>query len=349
MMQAHTSPTYDAGVKRYVIIGAGAIGGTIGGRLAQHGHEVVLVARGANADAIERQGLLLRTPDGDHRVRPQVWRDVSDADVRPDDVLVLATKTQDAEAALRPWAFAELGDGRVAAEALPVLVCLNGVTAEDVALRWFTRVYGVCVWAPCSYLEPGIVIASGEGDSGVFHCGRVPAALTDDADRDLLSTIARDWNASRLRVELPTDVMPWKYRKLLSNVGNAFDALLGGAAHGSDLVDRARDEARAVLAAAGVDVLDEQVEESARAAGPKPVQIAGVPRSGSSSWQSLARGTGSIETDYLNGEIVRLAHRHGVPAPLNARISVLAARAVREGIQPGSVTQTELRSQLGLG
>ena len=49
---------------RYIVIGAGAIGGTIGGKLAASGHEVVLVARGAHLDALRAKGLTLATPDG---------------------------------------------------------------------------------------------------------------------------------------------------------------------------------------------------------------------------------------------------------------------------------------------
>src|SRR5204862_7544064 len=48
---------------RFVIYGAGAIGGTIGGRLFQHGHDVVLLARGAHGDALRTDGLTLRTAD----------------------------------------------------------------------------------------------------------------------------------------------------------------------------------------------------------------------------------------------------------------------------------------------
>ena len=49
---------------RYIVIGAGAIGGTIGGKLAASGHEVVLVARGPHLDALRAKGLILATPDG---------------------------------------------------------------------------------------------------------------------------------------------------------------------------------------------------------------------------------------------------------------------------------------------
>ena len=62
--------------------------------------------------------------------------------------------------------------------------------------------------------------------------------------------------------------------------------------------------------------------------------IAGHERAGSSSWQSLARGSGAIETDYLNGEIALLGRLHGVPTPVNELLCRLANRAAREGWKP---------------
>ena len=50
---------------RYIIIGAGAIGGAIGARLFEHGHEVVLIARGAHLAALRGGRAALATPDGD--------------------------------------------------------------------------------------------------------------------------------------------------------------------------------------------------------------------------------------------------------------------------------------------
>ncbi|GGR96721.1 hypothetical protein GCM10010252_39220 [Streptomyces aureoverticillatus] len=49
---------------RYVIIGAGAAGGSVDGRLAEAGRQVVLVARGAHREVLRERGLTLRTPDG---------------------------------------------------------------------------------------------------------------------------------------------------------------------------------------------------------------------------------------------------------------------------------------------
>ncbi|HEX2858522.1 MAG TPA: 2-dehydropantoate 2-reductase N-terminal domain-containing protein [Propionibacteriaceae bacterium] len=335
--------------RRYVIIGTGAIGGTIAGRLAQHGVSVVAVARGAHADAIESEGLLLRTPDGDHRVHPEVWRSPEDARLTADDVLVLAVKSQQAQEALSAWAYLPVaGTDGTAGERLPVLTCLNGVATEDFALRYFRRVYAVCVWAPCVHVEPGVVEAYLAEVSGIFHMGRYPVGLADVDDRVFLGSVQRDWAEAQLGVLLPQDVMAWKYSKLLSNLGNAFNALAGRGEGLDELVERARDEGRAVLEAAGVPVTSEEVEAEARAAGPRFGEIPGASHVGSSSWQSLARGRGDIETDYLNGEIVAIAHRLGMDAPLNSRICVLAQEAARSGRAPGSYTVGELAQALGL-
>jgi 2-dehydropantoate 2-reductase len=63
--------------------------------------------------------------------------------------------------------------------------------------------------------------------------------------------------------------------------------------------------------------------------------IEGVTRNGGSSWQSLARGAGSIETDYLTGEIVLLSRLHGVPTPASALVQRLANEAAASGERPG--------------
>jgi 2-dehydropantoate 2-reductase len=73
----------------------------------------------------------------------------------------------------------------------------------------------------------------------------------------------------------------------------------------------------------------------------KPVP--GVAESlGGSTWQSLQRETRNIETDYLNGEIVMIAHRAGLEAPINARLAILARRAAATGAKPGDMSAQEL-------
>jgi 2-dehydropantoate 2-reductase len=68
-------------------------------------------------------------------------------------------------------------------------------------------------------------------------------------------------------------------------------------------------------------------------------------RLGGSTWQSLARG-GSLETDYLNGEIALLGALHGVPTPVNRMLQEVAGQAARTGAQPGSYTAEQLLARL---
>ena len=69
---------------------------------------------------------------------------------------------------------------------------------------------------------------------------------------------------------------------------------------------------------------------------------------GGSSWQSLARGAGSIEAEFLNGEIVLLGRLHGVATPVNALLQRLAVRAAAEGAPPGSWRVEDLSALAGV-
>ena len=334
---------------RYVIVGAGAIGGAVGGRLHQAGRAVVLVARGGHLDVLRRDGLRLRTPDEDVRLDVDVVGGPDELELTPSDVLVFATKTQQVDAALRTWADVDVhADGRVVGTAgalLPVLTALNGVAAEPMALRYFARVVGVCVWMPSVHLTPGEVIIRGGPRSGMLHLGSVPSGR----ERDLLADVSADLVAANFDAPLPDDVMPWKYRKLISNLANGLQALIGPGGGSKELATALEREARDVLAAAGVSVTPDAEEAAARSAGFSMHHVPGVPDDvGGSTWQSLQRGTGNVETDYLNGEIARIAHGLGRGAPLNARLASLVRQAAGRGQQPGAVTAAEVAEALGL-
>jgi 2-dehydropantoate 2-reductase len=334
---------------RYVIVGAGAIGGAIGGRLHQAGRPVVLVARGEHLEVLRRDGLRLRTPDEDVRLEVTAVGGPEELELTSDDVLVFATKTQQVDAALRTWADVDVhADGRVVGTAgtqLPVLMALNGVAAEPMALRYFSRVVGVCVWMPAVHLTAGEVIIRGGPRSGMLHLGSVPHGR----EHALLADVSADLVAANFDAPRPDDVMPWKYRKLISNLGNGLQALLGPAGGSKDLATAVENEARDVLAAAAIEVTPDAEEAAARSAGFKMHHVPGVPDDvGGSTWQSLQRGTGNVETDYLNGEIARIAHGLGFEAPLNTRLASLVRQAASRGQQPGAVTAPEVAEALGL-
>ena len=313
---------------RYIIIGAGAVGGSIGGRLHESGHEVVLVARGAHYEAIRDRGLTLRTPQDVLKLSVPVVDGPEGLALREDDVLVLAVKTQDTTAALDDWA-------PVAAH-LPLVCAQNGVESERIALRRFALVYGMCVWLPASYLEPGEIIAPGAPLTGMLHVGRAQGGTDDTALR-----IAAGLEKSHFLAPVVPDVMRWKYAKLLSNLGNAIHALCGPPADEA-LRRRTYDEGAAVLDAAGIAHTSETEQAELRGEQVEVRPVEGSALFGGSSWQSLARGTGSVEADYLNGEIVLLGRQYGVPTPVNETLQRLANAAARERRSPGSMTVAEV-------
>lgn len=325
---------------RYIIIGAGAVGGTIGGRLAGAGHEVVLVARGAHRAALEDGGLRLRVPEGELTYRlPVVDGPAALGELRADDVLVLAVKTQDSAAALQAWGPAPVAGGGTAAERLPLFCAQNGVESQRLALRVFRNVYGVCVWLPCTHIEPGVVSAAGNPLTGILHLGRYPHG-TDETAR----LVAADLEKSRFEAPVVPDVTRWQYAKLLANLGNALEAVTGPVEtdEAVALLERLKAEGAAVLDAAGIPYAGAEEQRAVRGDKVFLVPLHGAPRGGGSSWQSLTRGTGTIEADYLNGEIALLGRLHGVPTPLNDLLQHLANTFARERREAGSMPVAEL-------
>ncbi|NGN65391.1 ketopantoate reductase family protein [Streptomyces sp. A7024] len=321
---------------RYIIIGAGAVGGSIGGRLHESGHDVVLVARGAHYEALRAGGLRLATPEGTRTLHIPVVAGPDEIEPRDGDVLVMAVKTQHAVAALDAWA---VRHGRT-----PVVCAQNGVAGERLALRRFPEVYGMCVWLPSAFLEPGHVAAVCGPLTGILHLGRYPSGSTETA-----RTIAADLEKSHFAAPVAADVMRWKYAKLLGNLANSLDAVLGPEEHGSPdgaaLRERAQAEGRAVLAAAGIAHASEAEQKEVRGNRVDRQPVEGVGQVGGSSWQSLTRGTGSIEADYLNGEIVLLGRQFGVPTPVNELLQRTANAFAREGRAPGSLTAADLAAE----
>jgi 2-dehydropantoate 2-reductase len=329
---------------RYIIIGAGAIGGTIGARLLQGGHEVVLVARGAHLDALRDSGLRFATPDRTVTLPVTAVGGPGELSLRADDVLILGVKTQDSARALDAWAWQPVTGGGVAAQVLPVFCAQNGVASERLALRRFRQVHGVCVWLPATHLEPGVIESQGAPMTGLLPVGRYPAG-TDETSRQFAADLA----SSTFLAPVSEQVMRFKYGKLLTNLANAVEALCGPAAapgengaRAGELRQRARDEGAAVLAAAGIDFASSQEMSALRGDQVKVVPVRGTRRRGGSSWQSLTRGTGSIEADYLNGEIVLLGREHGIPTPVNELLQRLANQFAAARREPGTITADEM-------
>ncbi len=312
---------------RYVIIGAGAIGGVIGAQLHEGDADVVLVARGEHLRAIEAQGLRIESPDGTRVVAVPAVGDVAAAELSEGDVAVLAVKSQHTAEVIAALTAA-------APPAVSVVCAQNGVENERVALRSFANVYGLCVRLPASHLEPGVVRAHRGPVAGILDLGRFPTGVDATAE-----AVANQLSQSGFVAAALPDIMRWKYTKLLLNLGNAIEVIVGPDARGGTLFTRAREEGIACLHAAGIDFASD-TEDAARRADlvPRP---AGAPVGGSS-WQSVTRRTGNVEADFLNGEIVLLGRIHDVPTPVNTTLQQLANQLARTHAAPGTLTEADV-------
>jgi 2-dehydropantoate 2-reductase len=320
---------------RVVVLGAGGIGGTIGARLHQSGYDVALVARGAHGEAIRERGLTFVTPEERVTLPIPAYAHPREVDWAEDDVVIVATKSQDTESAAIDLA--------AAAGQVPVVSAQNGVASERTLLRWFERVHGICVMMPTAHLEPGVVVAHSVAATGILDLGSYPAGT--DAVDEALAAALRD---SRFESEARPDIMRWKHRKLLGNLGNAVQALCGTGAGWRETGpawELLVAEAERVFAAAGIDPVTEAEDDERRGDHLRLGEVDGQPREGGSTWQSLARG-GGIETDFLNGEIALLGRLHGVPTPANARIQALMRQAAARGAGPGTMTPADLIAAL---
>lgn len=328
---------------RYIVIGAGSVGGTIGGRLAEAGHDVVLVARGNHLAALRSDGLTLLTPRT--RVRPKLLAvgGPEELTLTRDDALILAVKSQDSTPLLEEWSVQEVAGGGTAGDLLPLVCAQNGVANERMALRRFAHVYGMCVWLPAALADPGQVIAQGDPHSGILEVGRYPQGVDT-----MTATLVADLRRSSFLAYEQERVMPWKYGKLLSNLVNAAQAATGvqSSPAGARLLQLLLDEALACYEAAGIRHLDLDAEQAKRGDKVQVLEVDGHPRAGGSSWQSLNRNLGSIEADYLNGEIALLGRLHGIPTPANALLQQVANRLARDRKAPGSVQAEDLLAQI---
>jgi 2-dehydropantoate 2-reductase len=325
-------------------MGAGSVGGYVGGCLQAAGATVHFVGRARMLDAWRRTGLRVTDQDGrDEHLAPAALNLHASvpAGVAPSLVL-LAVKcgaTRDAAAALA----AALPAGT------PVLSLQNGLGNAEAGravapgLRWLPGM------VPYNIAEVG---------PGHLHRGTGGRLAAED------DPVLRDWQpvfeAARLPIRLHADLKPIQWGKLLLNLNNPVNALSGLPLQ-AELMQRGY---RQVFAA-----LQREALSALSAAGIEPAQVAAVaprklptllalpdwlfrrlaakmlridPQARSSMADDLALGR-TTEIDALCGEVVRLARLHGRPAPFNERIQALIEAWPA---QPHPLSAKELKARL---
>jgi 2-dehydropantoate 2-reductase len=302
---------------KIAVYGAGGVGGYYGGRLAQVGAEVHLIARGAHLRALKEQGLRIRSPQGDFELRLPVAE--SPEEIGPSDYVLFCVKSFDTEkAATHLQPLLEAGTA--------VISLQNGVDNEGkiAAAVGTQHVMGGASFIMSTISEPGVIEHIGELSRIVF--GELDGERSERAE--LFLSLCRE---AGIDAELSPNIRSVLWNKFaficaFAGMTAAVRLPLGEVRadeHAMELARGIMEEVVAVGRAQGVDLAEDTVDGLLRLA----MQL--DPESYSSLHYDLTHGK-PMELEALQGTAVRLARKHGLAAPnCEAIYAILKPWAVR--------------------
>jgi 2-dehydropantoate 2-reductase len=305
-----------------VVIGAGAMGGLIGTRLATSGQDVLLYDTWSeHVAAIERNGMSIESLDGTvvrYRVKAT---DQPPAAIAGADLVLVEVKAFDTYDALRPFA------RRIRPEAY-VLSLQNGLGNLEqmrAALPGHERIVLGTSAHGSTLLGPG----------RIRHAGRGPTLIGDPATpkapRFNLTAIRNVLSGAGIETQIADNIHSAIWTKLIANVAINPITALTGMSNGEPqddpdvyaLVEAVVEEALAVMTAAGVPPLTDNHLRQVRRV------MEDTRHNYSSMLQDIRRGR-RTEIDAINGAVVRLGEEMGVPTPVNRWITALVRHRERE-------------------
>jgi 2-dehydropantoate 2-reductase len=307
---------------KVAVLGAGAIGSFYGARMSEGGADVTLITRGAQLEALRRRGLTIVTPERTSEHRLATTDDP--ADVGPVDVVLFCVKSYDTEAAaarLGPLIHAETA----------VVSLQNGIDNEEklaAAIGW-ENVLGGAAYILGSVREPGVIEASGPRRIvfGEWTRGEPSARVR---------AIADVFERGGVDAQPATDVRVAKWEKFTLLV--AFSAMSAAVRLGlgeirdapaaRNMLHALMTEAWRVGRADGVALADDLVDRQ------DALLMSQAPDASASLRYDLLSGH-RMELEALQGVVVRLGQRHGIPTPwMDAAYAILQPWAQRNALSP---------------
>lgn len=290
---------------RIAVMGAGALGGYFGGRLAAAGHAVTLIARGAHLAALRERGLKILSPRGDLHL-PEIAATDDPATVGPVDVVMFMVKNYDVEAGARAI-LPMLGPETM------VITCQNGVSAFDRlgAVIGARRVVPGVARIPADVPEPGIIHHSAPLDMLSF--GEVDGRVSPRVERFRQAIAGAGATAA-----VPANILHDIWAKFVMQATFAGATTLTRLDIGPL---RANPDSRALMSAAMAETervgrkivpdLPEGLVEKAWAV------LDSLPGATHASMLDDLNAGKRLEVDYLSGDVVRLGRAQGVPTPIH--------------------------------
>ena len=311
---------------RIVVMGTGGLGGYFGGLLARAGGEVTFVARGPNLEALQRQGLTVRSVNGDFTLS-NVQACADPSGLPQADFVLFAVKTygvEDAAALLQP----AVGPDTV------LLTLQNGVDTpgylqqalgRGTVLAGITRIGSTLV-------EPG-VIEQPTRDRAIEY------GSLDEQGEAALERVRELLEAAGIPVLLSPDIRKSLWEKLVLISAFAGLSALTGLSPNQLLARQptrtiyaqVMEETTAVARAAGVDL---EADTAARIL----AYLDAEGELGSASMAVDFQHRRRTEIEAINGAVVRHGRRLGMPTPVNE--TIYAALVVMDGYRRGERGQS---------
>jgi 2-dehydropantoate 2-reductase len=307
-------------IVRICVVGAGAMGGLYGGRLALAGHDVSFVdANPATVEEINANGLHLDGIGGDHRIRAPA---ASDPDgVAKADVVLFHTGTNHTRA----------GAGTAARVLAPegFVVCMqNGIGNVEILSEVVgaERVVGGISYHSAASPGPGHATHTNDGATWI---GEI-----DGRDRGRLQPLCDALRGAGMQAKIVDNIMAVIWTKFVLNCAiNPVSAMtglrlgeIGEDEAATELQDRVMEEILAVVAAKGIELTDPDIAASVR-------KICRGGRYNRPSMQQHMEDGRPTEIDSLNGAVVREGRALGVPTPYNDALTLMVKARNRQMIR----------------
>ncbi|HSD10266.1 MAG TPA: 2-dehydropantoate 2-reductase [Candidatus Binatia bacterium] len=296
---------------KVLVVGAGAVGGYFGAKLARAGHELVFTARGDNLRALVERGLAVESFEGDF-VLARIRAVESASGQGPFSLVIVCVKAHDTERAV----------GALGSELEPqalVISLQNGVESEPAIERLLDipPMIRAIAYVGAELVAPGVV----RHVSG----GTIVIGEPDDSHSQRLERLERVLRDAAIDVVIPPSIQRAKWQKLAWNASFNLISALSGATIGGTLVDpdarrlaeAAMREVESVANAQGIEFDPDHVRRMLLHA----ERNLGFVRP--STLQDREKRK-PLEHDALSGAVVRFGRRYGVPTPIHQTLDSLA-------------------------
>jgi 2-dehydropantoate 2-reductase len=288
---------------RILVVGAGAVGGYFGGRLAEAGRDVTFLVHSRTAESIRRDGLRIVSPHGDATLHPEVV--LANEITAPYDLILLSVKAYSLESAMNDFAPA-VGSGTM------ILPVLNGMRHIDLLVTKFgaDAVLGGVCFVATEVDQEGRIVQLADMQKLIY-------GERNGGTSDRIKTLDQTMQGADFDARISENIMQgmWEKWVQLASLG-AVTCLLHGnigeveaAPGGTKTALKILDECSAISTASSYPPRDPFLAQA------RTMLTAPGSSMTSSMYRDMAKGS-QVEANQILGDLIERGRRVGVSSPL---------------------------------